>query len=548
MPTTMGTSPQDNGILAGSPVSIQNHSQSPVRRRSTDSTNPDDPTRGAAASLARHSPTLVRSFNPNDPDVRERQRTMDVDMAMQLSRARRVTNASTTSPFETHPPSMHHQIQQRQDHSPEREMFPATLDEEEELQMHYQNNMNDRHELDINDPVHDGDTVVPRRTRSDPSLHHGTPTHAGTMADPLGPYPTSATSGYGPPTYQPGTSRSNFDFSRMEEFAAVEKANRGIGSPAVTRFAPDRFLRRPSPAANVPGDQVDQRQAAIEDLIPDLGEGSSSTSQIRLSSEEPMQPEIQNDDGASEHLQRPVRHRKISQSTSARPRPPRKGIGGKISLFESAPTEPVPRLPPLSTNLAATSGLNPYSDFVITATGGQNTGILNPTTPGQGHDRPYRFSFYSNFLSATIHARSLSELPAEGQSFEDLFAGQQPPAPPPPFQASTSNGHHGNDHHLGSVPKSRPASSLAFTPPPQAPPGYLGHKLAPSDNASVYAGSAPRPGNADRAAGETVTPPQQDTDNTWWLDVMCPTDEEMKMLSKVCFHINLWELKLCTKS
>jgi len=74
-----------------------------------------------------------------------------------------------------------------------------------------------------------------------------------------------------------------------------------------------------------------------------------------------------------------------------------------------------------------------------------------------GHDRPYRFSFHSNALPSAIHARSLGELPADGQTFEQLFSGVTSP----------------------------PAGS------------------SDSDN------------------------------NTWWLDILNPTDEEMKMLSKV---------------
>ena len=38
------------------------------------------------ASPPRHSPTLTRAFHPDDPEVRERQRTMDVDLAMQMCR------------------------------------------------------------------------------------------------------------------------------------------------------------------------------------------------------------------------------------------------------------------------------------------------------------------------------------------------------------------------------------------------------------------------------------------------------------------------------
>lgn len=517
-----GTS-QDNAQVSASPVSLHNHSPARQRRSSVDSVSHDP------AALARHSPTLVRSFNPNDPDVRERQRTMDVDMAMQLSRARRET-ISTTSPFETHPPSLHHE--RTVQYSPERPVFPAMIDEEEDLS--YQNDGRSREDLrgldmDMHDIVaeEDGETLVPRRARSDPSLHHAPVHHPADPADP-------SSSRYGLPTYQSNASRSNFDFSRMEDFAAVEKANLGLASPVTTRVAipgqGDRFARRAaSPTGmDIGAEDLVEQHPPREGLAPLLEpSSSSSTSQIRISiSDDRMLPQTSAEENGGEHVTRPLRHRKISQSNSARPRPPRKGIGGKISLFESAPTEPVPRLLPLlSSNLATTSGLNPYSDFVINATGGGATphGALHSATPGQGHDRPYRFSFYSNSLSHTIHARSLSELPAEGQSFEDLFAGHQPAVPPPPFQAAVSNG----DHAL----KDRPASSLAFTPPPPPPPGYLGHRTTPSDGASVYANSIRRV-PFDKSA-DLPSQPHNELDNTWWLDVMCPTDEEMKMLSKV---------------
>ncbi|TRM67897.1 hypothetical protein BD626DRAFT_394767 [Schizophyllum amplum] len=109
-----------------------------------------------------------------------------------------------------------------------------------------------------------------------------------------------------------------------------------------------------------------------------------------------------------------------------------------------------------------------------TATRAPPPGILNT-----GHDRPYRFSFYSNALNATIHARSLSELPADGQTFQDLFSGL-----PAPQQ------------------QNRP-SSFASTDKRQS---RLRHPMALTQDAEV---------------------------NTWWLDVQNPTDEEMRTLSKV---------------
>ncbi|KXN82349.1 Putative metal ion transporter C17A12.14 [Leucoagaricus sp. SymC.cos] len=97
-----------------------------------------------------------------------------------------------------------------------------------------------------------------------------------------------------------------------------------------------------------------------------------------------------------------------------------------------------------------------------------------------GHNRPYRFSFYSNTLSATIHARNLSELPADGQTFEELLSG---------INTSSGNKQNGLD----------------------------------DDNA--FRGTDAKIGQPVGGIDSNIS--------TWWLDVLNPTDEEMNMLSKV---------------
>lgn len=106
-----------------------------------------------------------------------------------------------------------------------------------------------------------------------------------------------------------------------------------------------------------------------------------------------------------------------------------------------------------------------------------------------GNERPYRFSFYSNTLSATIHARTLSELPAEGQSFDDLFHGS----------------------NLGGEER--------------APEGQGGGNNTGRPNALPDLMNGLRDSKTVNEFG--VDP------CTWWLDVTSPTDEEMKLLSKV---------------
>lgn len=248
-----------------------------------------------------------------------------------------------------------------------------------------------------------------------------------------------STSGFGLPSYQANASRSHFDFAAMEEFASVEKTNLGITAPS-TKFSipPSRDSGAGSPPVEAPID------------------GPSSVFTI---------PSPRS------------RQRKLSQSNS-NPRM-RKGRGKKLALFEgndgSLPTSPPGRL-----NMAfGGPGASSTDDLPAQSTSGP---VFAHNT---GHDRPYRFSFYSNALSATIHARSLSELPADGQTFEDLFTG------------------------LKSTPAPNPPSMFANPRIPQRANGYFPHEKGSRG-------------------------PTDDSDaSTWWLDVQSPTDEEMKMLSRV---------------
>ena len=171
------------------------------------------------------------------------------------------------------------------------------------------------------------------------------------------------------------------------------------------------------------------------------------------------------------------RQRKLSQS-NANPRM-KKGAGKKLALFEGNTSTSIPG------RLGMSFGGTAHSS---------TDDLPPPVAPGPnfaehsaGHDRPYRFSFYSNALSATIHARSLSELPADGQTFEDLFTG---------LRSSSS--------------------------PPQP--------------TSMFGPRVPQRGNSQSYFPEKGVRHDDSEGSTWWLDVQSPTDEEMKMLSKVCVH------------
>jgi magnesium transporter len=430
------SSPTSDQPMPSSPKLINyERDGSPTRYRS--SSLDSDP-----AATARMSPTLSRSYNPMDPDARERQRTLDVDMAMHLSRARHesfsvspvaspltMREHDDREPPETHP---HH----------EESTFP-TLFLQEERELGFARGEDPRQ-------VHNGDpyrgVLAPDDLRQDLGMpRHLTPIHEPHhLLDTLhnavhqfdGPLPL-----YQPPILQ---GRQTFNFGAMEEFAKVEKTQLGLASSPFDERLPHLRVRKPS-------------QVSAD------GEVGGSGTEFRL-------PAPRN-----------LRERKLSQSNAV----PRRHGGGKMALFEGAPGAPPASL---AVGIAPPLSVVPSFADLPTATGG-----------AVGHDRPYRFSFYSNALSATIHARSLCELPADGQSFEDMFAGVGGSAP--------------TDSEPRPVPLSR--QSTATTPFVRTP---RNDTLVGNGGGDVYKNLVP-------------------TDlegHTWWLDVLSPTDDEMKMLSKVC--------------
>lgn len=455
----MSSPPRDGAVLSTSPLSIP--SVSPAGRRSTSpSVNSSELT-----PRARHSPTLTRSFDPNDPQVRERQRTMDVDMALQLSRARRETISAGNSPYEGPPPPEHPfpfpALSPREEQEigiARGELLHTAVGDEDGM-------VRDRHPSLVNlHPVlhssHDPSLLVSRLPRESQNL---------------------STSNLGLPTYRESPSHSVFDFSTMEEFASEEKTKLGLTSPT-TRFSINALRRRNAEATS----------SHIPDQLQQPEDGPSD-----LSSSSP----------------RNARHRKLSQS-NPNPRVSRKGIGGKMALFEGNAGEPPPSLPARLGLVLGQQGMSSVSSFDKAAPGAvSGAGILNT-----GHDRPYRFSFYSNALSATIHARSLSELPADGQSFEELFTGVP----------SISEQQQGQQSRTA-------ASSYNTSEPPQRTAPAPGYGASGDNDSSYFPSRKPSPPDFQKGGnnGGMIGSGGDFDGNTWWLDVQSPTDEEMRMLSKV---------------
>lgn len=453
----MASPPDNSSILSGalstSPKTIRgnsDHSHSPVRHRTSVGGEED------LIPRPRLSPTLARSYNPNDPDVRERQRAMDVDMAIHLSRARSNTVVGGT-PEVTSP-------------SPPRP--PIRLDDEHfgGLSMQEEQDLNIAKGVGLQGDIDEQPEHFHPGPASEMHLNHLSSGHEPTLLVSLSGQEQDDTGGL--PMYQPHipVEQSTFDFSALECFGREEKTRLGIQSPT-----------SPTP--------------------PDGGFGLSS-SQTTSSTVAPL-PEPSHGNFT---LPLPrARQRKLSQSAPG----PRRG---KIALFEHSNGGPPPTLAfrsQLGSNGHALSAVPSYDN--LPATNPVNGApVLGRQSTASGHDRPYRFSFYSNALSATIHARSLSELPAEGQSFEQLFQGVND----------------SNDRPEG-VNLSRPGTSMGMGPrsnltSPLVIPERFGSRTY-DKRAAAGSSSAKSPG----ASADT---------NTWWLDVQCPSDDEMKVLSKVSIY------------
>lgn len=381
-----------------------------------------------------------------DPDVRERQRTLDVDLAIHLSRARQ---GSSVSP-EASPLA----LRERDDRSPEipahheGNAFPNLfLQEEREMEMA---RGEPHRQLHIDDPYHG--TLTPNDLRQDLDMtHHLAGRHEPHLLGSVlnAPHQFDGTL----PLYQPPAllSRQAFNFQAMEDFAVAEKTRLGLASGRPD----DRFqhlrMRRPSqPSAFGEG----------------ASSGGSAVTDFRL-------PTPHN-----------LRERKLSQSNAL----PRRHGGGKMALFEG-----IPGAPPASLAAGLAPPLSEVPSFAD---------LSSVTVNGVGHDRPYRFSFYSNALGATIHARSLSELPADGQSFEDMFAGVGGPDKSP----------------VPAEPVRRPARTSSEV-------------TTQSVRTSREDAKVPQGGNGGEVYKSLI--PRDQEGHTWWLDVLSPIDEEMKMLSKV---------------
>src|SRR6266404_7225787 len=256
---------------------------------------------GDAEVTARRSPSMSRAFDPMDPDARERQRTLDVDMALHLSRARQgsVSVSPVISPLA---------VCERDDVEPgahrhhEESTFP-TLFPQEERELEIARGATPR-PARSDEPYRRALTPDDLRLGLEMGVHRLSQNHE--FHHLLGTTLGSTEHHYDGmlPLYQPSAihGRQTFDFEAMEDFAKAEKKRLGLmNSPADER--PQVLRTRKPSQVTVSGD---------------VGFSGGSGTEFRL-------PAPRN-----------VRERKLSQSNAL----PRRHGGGKMALFEGLPGAP----------------------------------------------------------------------------------------------------------------------------------------------------------------------------------------------------------------
>lgn len=159
-------------------------------------------------------------------------------------------------------------------------------------------------------------------------------------------------------------------------------------------------------------------------------------------------------------------------------------------------------------------------------------GRLRPS--GQGwhrteEDSPYRYTYFNEEFESTIHAQTISELVQPGCSFKELFI------PDPPEL----------DDDLSSDEEDSPSTregygeKMPFSPHPQEPNEIISEKRALSPRSELKVSSRDRSGPQSGQAtpqhnefAKTSKPKRYGSRPTFWLDVLCPTSDEMRVLAK----------------
>ncbi|KAL6868578.1 cora family metal ion transporter [Trichoderma novae-zelandiae] len=178
-------------------------------------------------------------------------------------------------------------------------------------------------------------------------------------------------------------------------------------------------------------------------------------------------------------------------------------------------------------------------------------GRLRPVRKGwfqTDEEAPYRFTYFNEEFQSTIHSQSISGLVQQGSDFQGLFI------PDPRILSSDEESESEDILSQPSKPRYSAEGLEADTKPPTRQPsldprrdGFMSPPAREETNSSSRSASvhghkspdhlAPKDGNNTNNHGTgvpkvTEKPVRYGERPVWWLDILSPTDGEMKVLAK----------------
>lgn len=136
-------------------------------------------------------------------------------------------------------------------------------------------------------------------------------------------------------------------------------------------------------------------------------------------------------------------------------------------------------------------------------------------------DAPYRFTYFNEEFPSTIHSQTISELVQPGQGFRELFIPDPPELSDESSDEEDLMSHQGNfNDRQGHTPNAQSQAGTRQTSIAGDPESQSRNQ---SGDATPQQSNEPQPKDREKRYGARPT---------FWLDVLSPTDAEMRVLSK----------------
>ncbi|KAG7293096.1 hypothetical protein NEMBOFW57_003142 [Staphylotrichum longicolle] len=153
-------------------------------------------------------------------------------------------------------------------------------------------------------------------------------------------------------------------------------------------------------------------------------------------------------------------------------------------------------------------------------------------------EAPYRFTYFNEEFRSTIHSQSISELVQPGGTFRELFI------PDPPLLSDSSDSEEeeqqpevdlyqvlGGQGGAPGIPSRQPSLATTTHEPDRKHSTNSEDTKAGSGEQTPSRLKSPDPSKASQN-GKPTKPPRYGDRPVWWLDILSPSEAEMKVISK----------------